>query len=65
MTRNTRITARFSPEEQTLLIHVAARLQRTKSDTLRILIHEKAVELGLKPNYWPSYRLDNQVKQPQ
>lgn len=45
MSRTTRVSARFSPEEQALLIFVAVRLQRTKSDTIRILIREKALEL--------------------
>jgi hypothetical protein len=45
--RNTKFSARFSPEDQTLLIHVAARMHRSKSDAVRILIREKAAELGL------------------
>ena len=49
MYRNKRFTARFSPEDQNLLVHLAARLRRTKSDTVRILIYEKAVELDLYP----------------
>jgi hypothetical protein len=49
MNRNTKFSARFSQEDQTLLIHVAARLHRSKSDAVRILIHEKAAELGLIP----------------
>jgi hypothetical protein len=55
MNRNTKFSARFSPEDQTLLIHVAARLHRSKSDAVRILIHEKAAELGLL-NESASYR---------
>lgn len=51
MYRNTRFAARFSKEDQDLLVLVAACLQRTKSDTVRILIYEKAAELDLLPNY--------------
>jgi hypothetical protein len=47
--RNTRFSARFSQQDQTLLIHIAACMQRSKSDTVRILIYEKAAELGLIP----------------
>lgn len=53
MYRNTRFSARFSPEDQDLLVHVAARLQRSKSDTVRILIYEKALELELIPTPKP------------
>jgi hypothetical protein len=49
MSKTTKFTARFSPEEQALLVHVAAHMQRSKSDTVRILIQEKALELGLYP----------------
>ena len=51
MQRNTKFSARFSPEDQALLVHIAACLQRTKSDTVRILIYEKAYELGLDTGY--------------
>ena len=47
MNRNTKFSARFSPEDQALLVHVAARMRRTKSDAVRLLIYEKAAEFGL------------------
>jgi hypothetical protein len=47
MFRSTKFSARFSPDDQALLVHVAARMRRTKSDAVRILIYEKAAELGL------------------
>jgi predicted DNA-binding protein len=50
MYRNKRFTARLSPEDKNLLVHLAAYLRRTKSDTVRILIYEKAVELGIYPH---------------
>jgi hypothetical protein len=50
MYRNKRFSARFSREDQNLLVHLAACLRRTKSDTVRILIYEKAVELGVYPD---------------
>lgn len=55
MYRNTRFVARFSPQDQDLLVHVAAYLQRTKSDTVRILIYEKAAELGLQSSRLSPY----------
>jgi hypothetical protein len=51
--RNTRFSARFSRQDQTLLIHLAACMQRSKSDTVRILIYEKAAELGLLNTRYP------------
>jgi hypothetical protein len=65
MTRYKRFTARFSQEEQTLLIHVAAILRRSKSDTLRFLLYEKAEELGLNTNYLPPFPLSVEAKQPE
>ncbi len=53
--RDTRFSARFSRKDQQLLIEIAACLHRTKSDTVRILIYEKAAELGLLSNRRPSY----------
>ena len=50
MYRNKRFSARFSREDKNLLVHLAACLRRTKSDTVRILIYEKAVELGIYPD---------------
>jgi uncharacterized protein (DUF1778 family) len=50
MYRNTKFSARFSRQDQDLLVHVAAHLQRSKSDAVRILIYEKASELGLLAN---------------
>jgi hypothetical protein len=47
--RDTKFSARFSRQDQDLLVHLAACMQRTKSDTVRILIQEKAAELGLIP----------------
>lgn len=45
--RRSRISARFSTSEKQLLARVAARLHRTQSDTLRVLVYEKARELSL------------------
>ena len=56
MHRNTKFSARFSPEDQALLVHVAACLQRTKSDTVRLLIYEKASELGLDTRFLPPHQ---------
>jgi hypothetical protein len=47
MYRNIKFSARFSRQDRDLLVHVAAHLQRSKSDAVRILIYEKASELGL------------------
>lgn len=47
--RDTKFSARFSRQDQALLVHAATCMQRTKSDTVRILIYEKAAELGLIP----------------
>lgn len=49
MKRTAKVTARFSDDEKLLLTRVAIRLQRTNSDTLRLLVLAKAEELGL-PN---------------
>lgn len=57
MYRNTKFSARFSTQDQDLLVHVAACLHRTKSDTVRILIYEKADELGLTANWPPPYAI--------
>lgn len=45
--KNIRISARFSEAEKQMLTIVAAQLHRTQSDTLRVLIYEKAEELEL------------------
>jgi len=50
MYRNKRFSTRLSREDKNLLVHLAAYLRRTKSDTVRILIYEKAVELGIYPD---------------
>ena len=50
MPRTRKISARFSAGEKKLLARVAACLRRTQSDTLRILIVEKAVALQLIPD---------------
>lgn len=55
MFRNTRFTARFSAEDQALLVHIAASLQRSKSDTVRFLLYEKAAELGLRSGQASTY----------
>ena len=47
MTRNTRINARCTTAEKERLIQVARAMQRTPSDTLRILVSEKAQALEL------------------
>ena len=47
MTRNTRINARCTAAEKEQLIQVARAMQRTPSDTLRILVYEKAQELDI------------------
>jgi hypothetical protein len=51
MMKSIRISARFSAVEKHLLTRVAEQLRRTQSDTLRVLIYEKAEELEL---YGPS-----------
>ena len=51
--KSIRISARFSAVEKHLLTRVAEQLRRTQSDTLRVLIYEKAEELEL---YGPSER---------
>jgi hypothetical protein len=45
--RTSRISARFSESEKRLLASVAARLRRTQSDTLRLLVYDKAQELAI------------------
>ena len=50
MIKTTRVTARFSVEDKRLLAQIAARLHRTNSDTLRLLVLEKAHELSLVQN---------------
>lgn len=47
MTRNTRMNARCTTAEKELLLQVAYAMQRTPSDTLRILVSEKAQTLEL------------------
>lgn len=59
MYRKIKFTARFSVDEQALLVHLAARLHRTKSDTIRILIYEKAEELGLLPEQRLPYQYES------
>lgn len=59
MFRNTRFTARFSSEDQALLVYVAASLQRSKSDTMRFLLYEKAAEMGLRPGQPFAYLRQN------
>lgn len=61
--RNTRFSARFSRQDQALLVHLAACMQRTKSDTVRILIYEKAVELELIPRRVPRSHHEKEDKQ--
>ncbi len=45
--RNLRFTFVYSQYEKQLLEHIANLLQRSKSDTLRYLIHDKAEKEGL------------------
>lgn len=47
MTRQKRMIARCSAAEKELLTQVAQLMQRTASDTLRILVSEKAQALGI------------------
>ncbi len=47
MIRNTRINARCTEAEKNLLFQVARAMQRTPSDTLRILVYEKAQVLEI------------------
>jgi hypothetical protein len=54
--RTSRISARFSESERRLLASLAARLRRTQSDTLRLLIYEKAQDLELVNAPAPSLR---------
>ena len=63
MIRDTRFSARFSRQDQTLLIHLAACMQRSKSDTVRILIYEKAAELDLLPNHNPCFQQERKDQQ--
>ena len=61
--RSSRISARFSTSEKQLLAKVASRLHRTQSDTLRVLVYEKAKELGLVEVAAPS-GFTSQMKRP-
>jgi hypothetical protein len=49
MTRDTRLNARCTAAEKELLVQVAQAMQRTASDTLRVLVYEKARALDI-PN---------------
>lgn len=47
MIRNNRLNARCTAAEKDLLIQVAQAMRRTPSDTLRVLVYEKAQELEI------------------
>lgn len=47
MTRNDNFTLRVNPDERQLIAAVAQRLDRNESDTLRLLVREKARALGV------------------
>lgn len=52
MIRNTRLNARCTTAEKELLVQVAQAMQRTPSDTLRILVCEKAEALEISHSDW-------------
>jgi uncharacterized protein (DUF1778 family) len=57
MTRDTRLNARCTAAEKEMLVQVAQAMQRTASDTLRVLVYEKARELEVllhRPDTVPS-----------
>ncbi len=47
MIRNDNFTLRVSPTERQLIAAVAERLDRTESDAVRLLVREKARQLGV------------------
>ena len=47
MTRDHNFTLRVNRVERLLIATIAARLDRTESDTMRLLVREKAHELGV------------------
>lgn len=49
MNRDDSFTLRVNPIERQMIAAIAERLDRTESDTVRVLIHEKARELGIIP----------------
>lgn len=49
--RNQRFTYSCNLEELNLLADIAEILERSRSDTIRYLLREKAREMGLEPNY--------------
>lgn len=49
MNRVDNFTLRVNPTERELIAAVARQLDRTESDTMRLLIREKAREFGLLP----------------
>jgi antitoxin component of RelBE/YafQ-DinJ toxin-antitoxin module len=50
MVRDSFLTIRTNTVERELAAAVAERLERTESDTVRLLLREKARELGLVPS---------------
>ena len=49
MNRADNFTLRVGGAERQLITIIAQRLERTESDTLRLLVREKARELGVLP----------------
>jgi predicted KAP-like P-loop ATPase len=49
MNRIDNFTVRLSVAERQLITAIAQRLERTESDTMRLLVREKARELGVLP----------------
>jgi hypothetical protein len=61
MIRNDNFTLRVNPTERMLITAVAERLERTESDAVRLLLREKARELGITP---VAHKEDRHVAQP-
>ena len=49
---------RVTDEERSLIKAVAERLQRNESDTIRLIVHNVAQELGVAPTPQPDRRAD-------
>jgi hypothetical protein len=49
MVRDKNFTLRTSPAEREMISAVAQKLERTETDALRLLIRQKARELGIAP----------------
>jgi len=50
MIRNAALNVRLNANERQLAEAVAERLERTESDMVRLLLREKARQLGILPN---------------